>query len=216
MFHSGTVAPLLANLDSPPVPPWLAVAASYVIGSLDFAVVVARARGVDIRSVGSGNPGASNVLRSLGKGPAIMVFVGDAMKGVIAAALGWIAAAGGPPETEPLAFIAGFAAVVGHAYPVFHRFKGGRGVATGAGVLLFTVPLVAIGLAVLWFAVVRVTKIAAVASLVVVAVSAPLAAWQGVRGWALFWLGAILLLIVYRHLPNIRRMLGGSEKKVPT
>lgn len=145
-----------------------------------------------------------------------MVFVGDAMKGVIAAALGWIAAAAGSPASEPLVFVAGLAAVFGHAYPVFHGFKGGRGVATGAGVLLFAVPQVAVGLAVLWFVVARITKIAAVASLVVVAVSAPLAAWQGVRGWALVWLSAILLLIVYRHVPNIRRMLGGSEQKVPT
>lgn len=196
--------------------PVVAIISAYVVGSLDFAVVVARARGVDIRSVGSGNPGASNVLRTLGKGPAIMVFVGDALKGVIAAAMGWVAAGGGDPVTEPLAFVAGLAAVLGHAYPVFHRFKGGRGVATGAGVLLFVVPLVSLGLAVLWFAVARLSKIAAVASLSVVLAAAPLAAWAGVRGWSLVWLGAILALIVWRHLPNIRRLLGGSEQKVPT
>ena len=198
------------------MPTVVAIISAYVVGSLDFAVVVARARGVDIRTVGSGNPGASNVLRALGKGPAIMVFVGDALKGVIAAAMGWIVAGGGEPAIEPLAFAAGLAAVAGHAYPVFHRFKGGRGVATGAGVLLFTVPLVSLGLAVLWFAVARVSKIAAVASLSVEAATAPLAWWAGVRGWALFWLGAILALIIFRHLPNIRRLLGGSEQKVPT
>jgi acyl phosphate:glycerol-3-phosphate acyltransferase len=79
-------------LDFPPMPVWLALVGAYVIGSLDFAVVVARSRGVDIRSVGSGNPGMSNVLRTLGRGPAVMVLVGDMMKGVIAAALGYVAA----------------------------------------------------------------------------------------------------------------------------
>ncbi len=206
----------LENLDSAAMSVWVAMVSAYVVGSLDFAVLVSRARGIDIRSVGSGNPGASNVLRALGKGPAVMVFVGDAFKGVIGAAMGWIAAAGGDPAVVPMAFAAGLAAVFGHAYPVFHRFRGGRGVATGAGVLLFTIPWAALVLAIVWFLVARISKIAAVASLTVVVASVPLAYVAGVRGWAFFWLGGMLALIVVRHVPNIRRMLGGSEQKVPT
>lgn len=195
------------------VPPWLAFLAAYVIGSVDFAVVVARAHGVDIHNVGSGNPGTSNVLRTLGRGPAVMVLVGDALKGVIAAALGWMAGGGALPN-EPLAAIAGLCAVAGHCYPVFHRFRGGKGVATGSGVLLFLVPAAALILAAVWAVTVKLTKVASIGSLTVVALALPLAFWQGMRGATLAWVAAILALIVWRHRPNIMRMLRRSEQRV--
>lgn len=198
------------------MPTWLALVGAYLIGSLDFAVVVARAHGVDIHTVGSGNPGASNVLRTLGKGPAAMVFLGDALKGVIAAAIGWLAGGAGDPANQPIAFAAGFIAVLGHCFPAFHRFKGGKGVATGAGVLLFTVPLVGFILAAVWGIVAKVFKVASIASLTVVVLAVPLAFWVGTRGAALAWLGAMLVLIVVRHAPNIKRMISGSEQRVPT
>lgn len=197
------------------MPTWLALLGAYVVGSVDFAVVVARSRGVDIHTVGSGNPGTSNVLRTMGRGPAVMVLVGDMMKGVIAAAFGWIAA-GGNPVDQPIAYAAGLLAVVGHAYPVFHRFRGGKGVATAGGVMLFTVPWAALILAAVWVVIAKVFKVASIASLVAVAGAMPLAYAWGARGWSLVWLGAILVLIVWRHRPNIRRMLQGSEQKVPT
>jgi glycerol-3-phosphate acyltransferase PlsY len=198
------------------MPTWLALVGAYLIGSLDFAVVVARAHGVDIHNVGSGNPGASNVLRTLGKGPAAMVFLGDALKGVIAAALGTLA--GGPGEaTAPvIAFAAGFMVVAGHCFPALHRFKGGKGVATCAGVLLFTLPLVGIGMAVVWVIVAKVSKVASIASLTAVVLCIPAAYAQGTRGWGMFWLIAMLALVVIRHAPNIKRMISGSEQKVPT
>lgn len=197
------------------MPVWLALVGAYVIGSVDFAVVVARSRGVDIRTVGSGNPGTSNVLRTMGRGPAAMVLVGDMVKGVIAAAFGWIAA-GGNPIDQPVAYAAGLLAVLGHAYPLFHRFRGGKGVATAGGVLLFTVPWAALILATTWVVVARLFKVASIASLVAVAGAVPLAAVWGARGWSLVWLAVILVLIVWRHRPNIRRMIQGSEEKVPT
>lgn len=197
------------------MPVWLALLGAYVVGSVDFAVVVARSRGIDIRAAGSGNPGTSNVLRTMGKGPAAVVLVGDLVKGVIAAAFGWIAT-GGDPANQPVAYAAGLLAVVGHAYPVFHRFRGGKGVATGGGVLMFTVPFAALILALEWAVVARVFKVASVASLVGVVAALPLAFLFGARGWSLGWLGAILVLIVWRHRPNIQRMLQGSEQKVPT
>ena len=199
------------------MPTWLALVGAYLIGSLDFAVVVAQANGVDIRTVGSGNPGTSNVLRTLGRGPAAMVLLGDSLKGVIAAALGWLAAGtGGNPTLEPLAYAAGFLAVLGHAYPIFHRFKGGKGVATAAGVMLFTVPLVAVVIGVVWASIAKIWKVASIASLVSLALAIPGALVRGVRGDALLWLGAMLVLIVVRHRPNIERMLSGSEERVPT
>lgn len=193
----------------------LAIAAAYVVGSIDFAVIVARMHGVDIRDVGSGNPGASNVLRTLGRFPAAMVFLGDMMKGVVGAAMGMVASGVADPQVQ-WAFAAGLAAVAGHCYPVFHRFKGGKGVATSAGVLLFTLPLVAAINAVLWVVLVRLTKTASIASLAVMAITIPLALWRGVSGEALLWLGGTILLIVWRHRGNIERMVRGDEQKVPT
>jgi glycerol-3-phosphate acyltransferase PlsY len=186
---------------------------SYLIGSIDFAVVISRMHGVDIHNVGSGNPGTANVLRSLGRGPAVMVFVGDTLKGVIAAAAGTLAGQQSLPES-PWALAAGLAAVAGHCYPIFHGFKGGKGVATAGGAVLFTVPVAGLVLAVVWVVVARLTKTASIASLVVVASTGPLAFWQGVRGLGLVFLFAILALVVFRHRGNISRISGGDEQKV--
>lgn len=192
----------------------LAVIAAYVVGSIDFAVIVARMHGVDIREVGSGNPGASNVIRSVGRVPGAMVLVLDTIKGVIGAAMGAVAAA---PPFDPLsewAFLAGLAAVVGHCYPIFHKFKGGKGVATGLGVLFFTMPLVGLIIVVSWVVLVRLTKTASISSLIVVFVTIPLALWQGVSGMALVWLLVTVVLIVWRHRGNIQRVVRGDEQKV--
>ncbi|MGH8945072.1 MAG: glycerol-3-phosphate 1-O-acyltransferase PlsY [Acidimicrobiia bacterium] len=193
----------------------LALVAAYLVGSIDFAVVVARMRGVDIREVGSGNPGTSNVLRTMGKLPAALALTGDLLKGVVAAAMGMVASGVADP-TVHWAFAAGLAAVVGHCYPVFHRFRGGKGMATALGALAFTVPLVALVDAIIWLVTVKLSKTASVASLLAVAVTIPLALWAGVRGLALLWLGAILFLVVWRHRANIVRMARGSEQRVPT
>lgn len=202
------------------MPSWLALVGAYIVGSIDFAVVVARSRGVDIHSVGSGNPGTSNVLRTMGRFPAVMVLLGDMLKGVIAASFGLLAAAStGPVDSTanlPLVWAAGSMAVLGHVFPLFHKFKGGKGVATGGGVVLFALGPVAFFLPVVWLVVARLFKIAAVASLVVVISSLPLAVVLGARGWSVVWLSAMLVLIVWRHGPNIRRMFEGSEQKVPT
>lgn len=199
------------------MPAWLALLGAYVVGSIDFAVVVARSRGVDIHAVGSGNPGTSNVLRTMGRGAAAMVLAGDMAKGVIAASFGWLAAGVlQSPTDQPLAYLAGLFAVIGHAYPVFHRFKGGKGVATAGGAVLFTAPWAALILAAAWVVVAKVFKVASVASLVAVVGAVPLAWAFGAGGWSLVWLGAILVLIVWRHRPNIQRMISGSEQKIPT
>lgn len=193
----------------------IALFASYVVGSIDFAVVVARMYGVDIHEVGSGNPGASNVLRTLGRLPAAMVFAGDMVKGVVAAAMGMVASGVADPMVQ-WAFAAGLAAVVGHCYPVFHKFRGGKGVATASGVLLFTIPLVAAIDAVIWTVLAKLTKTASISSLMVMAATIPLALWQGIEVNALMWLLAIIALIVWRHRGNIQRMVRGDEQKVPT
>ncbi len=187
---------------------------AYIVGSVDFAVIVARMHGVDIHEAGSGNPGTSNVLRTLGRLPAAMVLIGDMLKGTIGAALGWLAAGIGDPTLSPWAFAAGFFAVVGHCYPVFHKFKGGKGVATGAGVLLFTVPLAAVLEIAIWGIIVKLTKTASIGSMVIVVITLPILIWQGVSGWSLVWVALTIALVVWRHRGNIKRMASGSEQKV--
>ena len=199
----------------------LALVAAYVVGSIDFAVIVARMHGVDIHQAGSGNPGTSNVLRTLGRLPAAMVLVGDMLKGTVGAAMGWVASGVVDPSAAadpmgPWAFAAGFAAVVGHCYPIFHKFKGGKGVATGAGVLLFTVPLAAVIELALWGVIVKLTKTASIGSLVIMVITIPILIWQGVEGVSLAWVALIIALIVWRHRGNIQRMVAGREPKVTT
>lgn len=214
LFHSST-----SQYDGL-VPVVLALLAAYVVGSVDFAVLVGRMRGVDIHEVGSGNPGTSNVLRTLGRGPAAMVLVGDTLKGVIGALIGAIV--GGlvdvvsVGEISHWAFAAGLAAVIGHCYPLFHRLKGGKGVATEFGVLLFTVPLVAVIALVVWALLARLTRVASISSMTVVAIAIPLVLWQGVSGLSLVWLGLTVALVVWRHKGNIQRMVTGREEKVST
>lgn len=191
----------------------LALIAAYVVGSIDFAVIVARMKGVDIHTTGSGNPGTSNVLRTMGKGPAALVFVGDTLKGTVAAAMGMVGSGVADPQIH-WAFAAGFFAVVGHCYPIFHKFKGGKGVATGGGVLIFTVPLVAAIDIAIWAIVVGITRTASIGSLLLVVITIPLLIWQGVSGLALMWVGLIIALVVWRHKGNIRRMVAGREEKV--
>jgi glycerol-3-phosphate acyltransferase PlsY len=193
----------------------LALLAAYIVGSIDFAVIVSRMHGVDIHQAGSGNPGTSNVLRTLGKVPAAMVFIGDTLKGTVGAAMGMVASGTLDPMVH-WAFAAGLAAVIGHCYPVFHHFKGGRGVATGGGVLFFTVPVVAVIQIVIWAVVVKLTRTASIASLVIVVVTVPLLMWQGVEGLSWLWVGLMIAVVVWRHRGNIQRMVSGSEEKVPT
>lgn len=186
----------------------LALAFAYLLGSVNFAVVVARAGGVDIYSVGSGNPGASNVLRTMGRGAAAAALLGDGLKGLVAAAVGYIS--GG----TAVAAGAGLLAVTGHCYPLFHRFRGGKGMATATGVMLWLFPLQAAALALLWGIVVWFTKVASIGSLLVVLLAVPAAYLGGLRGWALVWVGVTAALIMYRHRGNISRLIRGGERKV--
>lgn len=190
----------------------LVLVGAYLIGSLDFAVVVGRMHGVDIFETGSGNPGTANVLRTLGRGPAAMVLVGDLLKGVIAAAIGMVVS--NDPHSA-LTIGAGLAAVIGHCYPVFHRFRGGKGVATALGVVLLAMPTVGLGLAGLWIVVVLLTRVSALGSLALAVAAVPAAAvWGSLRDLALALLGGMFLLVVLRHSDNIRRLIRGEERSI--
>ena len=192
----------------------LVVLAAYLLGSVSFAVLVSKLlRLPDPRSYGSKNPGATNVLRTGKKLAAALTLIGDAGKGLVAvllarAYLGETAASG---VDIPLA---GLAAFVGHLYPVFHRFQGGKGVATAAGVLLgFDIWL---GLATIltWVAIAAFFRLSSLAALVG-SIFAPVYAWWlfGLRPvWAVTI--AIALLLIWRHRANIARLLAGEETRI--
>jgi len=192
------------------VEPWAvaAVVAGYLIGSADFGVIVPRLFGVDIYDVGSGNPGTTNVLRSMGKVAAAVVLLGDMAKGLAAAALGDLVG------SDALGFAAGLAAVAGHCFPVWHRFKGGKGVASTGGIALWMEPILGGVLLLVWVLLAMVAKRASVASLVLAVALIPGLAIAGQRGWSLVWAGGASLLILYRHRGNIDRLISGSENTI--
>jgi len=181
------------------------VPVAYLIGTFPSAELVARRRGVDITAAGSGNPGASNAFRVLGWRAGAAVFALDAAKGALAAAIGLLV------QGRPGALVLGIAAIVGHMLPVTRRFKGGRGVATGAGVLLVLFPLLALGALAAWLLIARVTHRASVAS-IVVAVGVPVvAALTGSTWWEVAVLAIVSLLVVARHASNLGRLVRGEE-----
>jgi glycerol-3-phosphate acyltransferase PlsY len=185
---------------------WVAlVAAAYLLGTFPSASIVARASGVDITTVGSGNPGASNVTRALGWRKGLVVFALDALKGAVATLVGlWIGGRAG-------GYVLGAAAILGHIYPATRRFRGGKGVATGAGALVVLHPVVAGVIAVLWVGVSRLTGKAAVASIAAVVATPVGLALAGVPAWEFVATLGVCALVVVRHAGNIRRLLRREE-----
>ena len=178
---------------------------AYMLGTFPSASLVARANGIDIHSVGSGNPGASNVTRMLGWRKGIWVFALDAAKGALAAGVGL--AVGG----RPAGYALGAAAIVGHVFPIWTRFRGGKGVATGGGVVAVLSPITFLTVVPIWFLVSRLTHKASLASIVAV-VYIPIGVAFEQRSW---WeVGAIIVLcalVMARHLGNIKRLLRRRE-----
>lgn len=193
--------------------------AGYVLGSIPTGYLVGRARGVDIRSVGSGNIGATNVMRVLGKPIGILVLLADALKGGLATGLlpglaaGWTGAASGATP-EWLQILGGVSAILGHNYTCWLRFKGGKGIATSAGVLVVLMPkafAVCLGVWLLVFALSRIVSLASIAA----AVALPIALVAFGRSLTLILVGAGLgALAIYRHRSNIQRLLAGTEPRV--
>jgi len=186
----------------------IALVVAYLLGSVDFGVIIARSQGVDIYSVGSGNPGTSNIMRVLGKKFAAIVLVGDGIKGAVAAALGALL-------VDPsFGYVTLFAAVVGHAFPVWHRFKGGKSVAATIGGTIYLAPVVGVVLAVIWIAILLVTKTASIGSLTVLILLVPFLALAGRRGADLVWAAVIAVFVIVRHRSNIVSLLNASERRV--
>lgn len=185
---------------------WLLVVLAYVLGSLSFAIVLSRLNGgPDPRASGSGNPGATNMLRIAGKRLAILTLIGDLLKGLIAVYLANISGF----NLQEQAWV-GLAAVIGHLYPVFFCFKGGKGVATAAGMLLGLYPPAALAALAGWLLAFYFTRISSLAALVAITLSLPLLAWQ--QPQALLPVAVLTLLILWRHRANWRDLLDGQER----
>lgn len=190
----------------------LLVLFAYLYGSILFGEHIARWKGIDIRSVGSGNVGATNVGRVLGKRYAVIVFLLDFSKGFVPMVLarlyfgleGWTA------------FFVGIASLLGHMYPIFHGFSGGKGVATAFGVLSALSPLIAILSIAFWGIVFKWKGIVSLASLSASALAVILLLLSGYP-FKIFLMGLVmLLLIVYKHKENIKRLLEGTEYRFRT
>ena len=222
----------------------LAAVIGYLLGSIPTGYLVGRARGIDVREHGSGNIGATNVVRVLGKGPGYFVFICDALKGLLAVRLGtylttklqWMKMLGGSGVAGPNPFvhaageiawyaaiagiIAALACILGHNFPVWLRFRGGKGVATTVGALLGLMPLAFLIVAVVWsltFYLLRYVSVASIAA----ATSLPVAVlllerWHPAPGglWPMFCFAVVAAALVWwRHRANIQRLRNGTEPR---
>ena len=199
---------------------FLVVIVSYLLGSINFAYITSRIKGIDISSEGSGNPGTLNVLRTLGKRSAAIVLFGDLLKGAIPIVFFF---------QDQYFLVYGLAAVVGHIYPVFYRFKGGKGVATYLGVYvatvlmnphnsdLFNIEIFQIlnipALALFYFFVFKTTRVSAIASLGTVLITVSLLIYANNEISNVVVLVILFVLIVIKHSENIKRLIEGKENK---
>ncbi len=181
---------------------------SFIIGSIPFGIIIAKAKEVNLKKIGSGNIGATNVLRSLGKGPAALTLLGDVLKGTAAVALARYF--GATPVYEGLF---GLAAILGHNFSIFLGFRGGKGVATSLGVLVIYSPQTAIVTFIIWLVVVVFTKyssLGALVSFVFLPINILLFDDKG----KLFTAILIAILIFFRHRDNIQRLIKGTERRI--
>jgi glycerol-3-phosphate acyltransferase PlsY len=188
----------------------VAVFIAYLVGSISSAIIISKFKGLeDPRNVGSGNPGATNVLRSGDKSAAIMTLLGDILKGFLPVV--FVKLLGASPL---LVALVGLAAFLGHLYPVYYQFKGGKGVATAGGVLLAVSPLAVFFLVCIWFVVAFLTHYSSLAALIT-AVAAPLLIMLIKPTLAYVALGGVIAgFLVWRHRENINRLLNGTESKI--
>ncbi len=189
----------------------LACFAAYLLGAIPFGWLLGRCKGIDIRTCGSGNTGATNVMRSVGTSWGVVTLLLDACKGYLAAAMVPLLLAT-PPDWLPI--LCGCAAILGHSFPVYLRFKGGKGVATSAGVLIGIAPypfLCGILVFALLLAIFRYVSLGSIGA----AVTVPLAhALIHGPSYLTAILSLLAVLVLWRHKPNIRRLLQGTENRI--
>lgn len=188
--------------------PIIWIVAAYLIGSISFGILMSKAFGLpDPRTVGSGNPGATNVARSGKKLPAILTLLGDAFKGWLPV---WLAL-----QSNMLMWVVatvGLAVFLGHLYPIFHRFKGGKGVATALGVMLAIAPLLGLAALVTWIVVFAISRYSSLGAIVAAALS-PVYAWFLLSAYKdyIITVAVMSIFLIWRHKTNIQKLLAGTE-----
>jgi len=204
----------------------LAIVTAYLLGSIPFGLLIAKAHGKDLRSIGSGNIGATNVSRALGRKWAYFCFVLDVLKGLIPMLVTMLIAEPDRVLTLWLWLAVGFAAILGHIFPIYLKFKGGKGVSTSFGVALGLWPyftVCALFFAVTWVVIVLIWRYVSLAS-ITASVTIPLAlllaiilipGWEFDNLWPVFITAiAIPIMVIVRHRENIKRLLAGTESKI--
>lgn len=192
---------------------------AYFIGSFPSGYIAGKTKGVDIRKEGSGNVGATNALRVLGKKIGYTVFAADIFKGWLGVrAAMWVAGAYAPGHEITFGIIGAFFTVVGHNYPVWLEFKGGKGISTSGGIMLglFPIEVFCSGLAawLILFYTTRYVSVASIAAAIALPVSSAVLVFYGKCDWARVTIAALLcILALWRHKPNIERLLAGTEKR---
>lgn len=188
----------------------LLIAGAYLLGSLSSAIIVCRLMGLpDPRTHGSNNPGATNVLRIGGKKAAAFTLGGDMLKGLLPMLLGQLFGV-----AAPVLALIGLTAFLGHLYPLFFQFKGGKGVATALGILFGLYWPVGLVVALLWLAMAKLLKISSLSALVSMAL-APLAVWWFLPIWELITMQLLVTLVLFwRHRRNIQQLLSGNEGRI--
>ena len=181
---------------------------AYLLGSIPSGYVLGKLSGVDVRQAGSGNVGATNVARAVGKWQGVLTLLADVLKGMAPVAIGvWMHL-----QPETIAMVAS-AVFLGHLYPIFLEFRGGKGVATGLGALLIIAPLATMLLVGVFVTVAIPTRLVSLSSIMAAAL-APLVLWMFFQPPAIVWMGAFLAaMIVWRHRGNIQRLLAGTEPR---
>jgi len=186
----------------------VAVVLAYLLGSIPFAYLAGLIRGIDLRTVGSGNLGAANVFRALGKGMGISVMALDIGKGVVAVLLARLI------TDDPWPAVAAGAAMAGHVFPVWLRFKGGKGVAVGGGAVIGLMPLAAVLLLGLWAVVLVTTRYSSLASIVAAAAATPVVWAMGYPTSRVVFVAVGAAGVLVLHRGNMRRLLAGTENRI--
>ena len=186
----------------------IVVVVAYLLGTFPSAELIAARYGKEITKVGSGNPGASNVIRELGWKAGMTVFLLDMAKAAIAVGIAWAVSGA---QRDPLCYAAMCGAIVGHVAPVQRKFHGGKGVASGGGAMFVLFPIVSAVLFVSWFVISKITRKASVASLAI-SIATPIGMYlDGAEAWELYVVLGIVVFVVVKHLPNIRRLRTKTE-----
>lgn len=186
----------------------IAVIAAYLLGSIPFGYLAGLTRGVDIRTVGSRNVGATNVFRTLGKPVGVAVMALDIAKGVVAVVIARLI------TDDPWPLVAAGAAVAGHVYPVWLRFRGGKGVAVGCGVAIGLVPWVVLTLVPVWVIVIAVTRYVSLGSIICAVAFTPMVWLYGYSTATIVFAGLISAAVLWRHRANMGRLIRGKELRL--